>query len=217
MRGWATLWVWQRTGSPRRQIAHAPQGTRHEMTTRSSGRTEVTARPTCSTTPAPSCPRRIGKAMLQPFVILTWRSVWQTPLAARRTRISSSPRSSKAIGSTATLSPAAFSIAPRSLTARGYALRFYRTVVWYIVPARGTAGGEAERASDRAAAAASVRRAREIHPRSGAPHLPPEGLPRRLDAEHRGCRGPLQGQPLLLRFLEGGATRSTVRGASRSS
>src|SRR5438876_2415611 len=60
--------------------------------------------------------------MPQPFVILTWRSVWQTPLAARRTRISSSPRSSKAIGSTATLSPAALSIAPRSLTARGYAL-----------------------------------------------------------------------------------------------
>src|SRR5438128_388334 len=59
--------------------------------------------------------------MPHPFVILTWRSVWQTPLAARRTRISSSPRSSKAIGSTATLSPAAFSIAPRSLTARGYA------------------------------------------------------------------------------------------------
>src|SRR5439155_972920 len=59
--------------------------------------------------------------MPQPFVILTWRSVWQTPLGARRTRISSSPRSSKAIGSTATLSPAAFSIAPRSLTARGYA------------------------------------------------------------------------------------------------
>src|SRR5438034_1608252 len=59
--------------------------------------------------------------MPQPFVILTWRSVWQTPLAARRTRISSSPRSSKAIGSTATLSPAAFSIAPRSLTTRGYA------------------------------------------------------------------------------------------------
>ena len=27
--------------------------------------------------------------MPQPFVILTWRSVWQTPLAARRTRISS--------------------------------------------------------------------------------------------------------------------------------
>src|SRR5437870_367774 len=59
--------------------------------------------------------------MPQPFVILTWRSVWQTPLAARRTRISSSPRSSKSIGSTATLSPAAFSIAPRSLTGRGYA------------------------------------------------------------------------------------------------
>src|SRR5436190_505365 len=35
--------------------------------------------------------------------------------------------------------------------------RFYRTVVWYIVPARGTAGGEAERAYPRAAAAASVR------------------------------------------------------------
>src|SRR2546428_2304167 len=59
--------------------------------------------------------------MPQPLVILTWRSVWQTPLAARRTRISSSPRSSKAIGSTAPLSPAAFGIAPRSLTARGYA------------------------------------------------------------------------------------------------
>src|SRR5439155_1648867 len=59
--------------------------------------------------------------MPQPVVRLTWRSVWQTPLAARRTRISSSPRSSKAIGSTATLSPGAFSIAPRSLTARGYA------------------------------------------------------------------------------------------------
>src|SRR5437867_939544 len=153
--------------------------------------------------------------MLQPFVILTWRSVWKTPLAARRTRISSSPRSSKAIGSTATLSPAAFSIAPRSLTARGYA-RFYRTVVWYIVPAHGTAGGDGGRAYPRAAAAASVRRAREIHPRSGAPHLSPEGLPRSLDAEHRGCRGPLQGQPLLLRLLEGGTTRSTVRGASRS-
>src|SRR6267143_2990485 len=155
--------------------------------------------------------------MPQPFVILTWRSVWQTPLAARRTRISSSPRSSKAIGSTATLSPAAFSIAPRSLTARGYACaRFYRSVVWYIVPAHGTAGGDRERAYPWAAAAASVRRAREIHPCSGAPHLPPEGLPRCLDAEHRGRRGPLQGQPLLLRFLEGGATRSTVRGASGS-
>src|SRR5216117_1264147 len=155
--------------------------------------------------------------MPQPFVILTWRSVWQTPLAARRTRISSSPRSSKAIGSTATLSPAAFSIAPRSLTAReATPPGFYRTVVWYIVPARGTARGAAARAYPRASAAASVRRAREIHPRSRAPHLPPEGLPRRLDAEHRGCRGPLQGQPLLLRFLEGGATRSTVRGASRS-
>src|SRR5437773_5951110 len=153
--------------------------------------------------------------MPQPFVILTWRSVWQTPLAARRTTISSSPRSSKAIGSTATLSPAAFSIAPRSLTARGYA-RFYRTVVWYIVAARGTARGERERAYPQAAAAASVRRAREIHPRSCAPHLPPEGLPRRLDAKHRGCRGPLQRQPLLLRFLEGGTPRSTVRGASRS-
>src|SRR5439155_1648864 len=39
--------------------------------------------------------------------------------------------------------------------------RFYRTVVWYIVRARGTAGGEGERAYPRAAAAASVRRARE--------------------------------------------------------
>src|SRR3977135_753128 len=154
--------------------------------------------------------------MPQPFVVLTWRSVWHPPLAARRTRISSSPRSSKAIGSTATLSPAAFSIAPRSLTARGYAPRFYCTVVWYIVPARGTAGWGGERACPGAAAAASVRRAREIHPRSGAPHLPPEGLPRRIDAEHRGCRGSLQGKPLLLRFLEGGTTRSTVRGASRS-
>src|SRR5207244_5620378 len=86
-----------------------------------------------------------------------------------------------------------------------------RPVVWYIVPARGTAGGEAERVGPRsAAAAASVRRAREIHPRSRAPHLPPEGLPRRLDAEHRRCRRPLQGKPLLLRLLEGGATRSTV-------
>src|SRR6266480_5041391 len=153
--------------------------------------------------------------MPQPFVVLTWRSVWHTPLAARRTRISSSPRSSKAIGSTATLSPAAFSTAPRSLTARGYAPPFlpngrlvYRPRPWH-------GWWEGERAYPRAAAATSVRRAREIHPRSGAPHLPPEGLPRRLDAEHRGCRGPLQGQPLLLRFLEGGATRSTVRGASR--
>src|SRR5258706_7843057 len=155
--------------------------------------------------------------MPQPPVILTWRSVWQTPLAVRRTRTSSSPRSSKAIGSTATLSPAAFSIAPRSLTARGYAYgRFYRTVVWYIVPARGTGGGERERADPRAAAAASLGRAREIHPRGGAPHLPAEGLPRGLDAEHRGCRGPLQGQPVLLRLVEGGAPRSTVRRASGS-
>src|SRR5258706_7109425 len=155
--------------------------------------------------------------MPQPPVIWTWRSVWQTPLAVRRTRISSSRRSSKAIGSTATLSPAAFSIAPRSLTARGYACgRFYRTVVWYIVPARGTGGAERGRADPRAAAAASLGRAREIYPRSGAPHLPPEGLPRSLDAEHRGCRGPLQGQPVLLRFVEGGATRSTVRRASGS-
>src|SRR5437899_10228276 len=153
--------------------------------------------------------------MPQPFVILTWRSVWQTPLAARRTRISSSPRSSKAIGSTATLSPAAFSIAPRSLTARGYAPVFIeRSFGISSRPWHAWWGGE--RAYPRAAAAASVCRAREIHPRSGAPHLPPEGLPRRLDAEHRGCRGPLQGQPLLLRVLEGGTTRSTVRGASRS-
>src|SRR5258707_7144131 len=99
-------------------MAHSPQGTRQEITTRSSGRTFETDRPTRSTTPAPSWPSRIGNAMPQPFVCFTWRSVWQTPLATSRTSTSSAPTSSKPIGSTATSSPAATSMAPRSLTRR---------------------------------------------------------------------------------------------------
>ncbi len=62
--------------SPRRHARHAsPHGARQAITTRSPGATVVTSSPTSSTTPAPSCPRRIGNLIPQPSVSTTCRSV----------------------------------------------------------------------------------------------------------------------------------------------
>jgi hypothetical protein len=70
------------------------------MTTRSPGATRVTSLPTSSTTPAPSCPSRIGNRVPQPLVSTTWRSEWQSPQARTRTRTSRGPGASKVSSST---------------------------------------------------------------------------------------------------------------------
>ena len=111
-RRFARSGVWHRRGSPRRQGAHLPQGERHASTTRSPTCGLSTPSPTSSTTPAPSCPSRIGNGMPHPPLSFTNRSVWQTPVASRRTWTSPGPGPSSASSSTRASSPGAFRRTP---------------------------------------------------------------------------------------------------------
>ena len=75
-----------------------------ESTTRSPCFRSVTSLPTSSTTPAPSCPRTTGSSVgWIPWA--TWRSEWQTPLAAIRTSTSPAFGGSSSSSSTTSGSP----------------------------------------------------------------------------------------------------------------
>ena len=77
-------------GRPVLHQRHMPQLARVETTTWSPGFTMVTADPTSSTTPAPSCPSTDGEGQgMVPSTTL--RSLWHTPAAAVRTTTSVAP------------------------------------------------------------------------------------------------------------------------------
>ena len=96
----------QAAGRPRAQSAQWPQEGAHESTTSSPTRRDSTASPTCSTTPAPSCPSTIGVGRWNSP--LTWcRSVPQIPTAAMRTTTSFGPGSARSISTTSSGSPTA--------------------------------------------------------------------------------------------------------------
>src|SRR6058998_1715019 len=79
----------QRFGCPPRHCSQLPQKPERQATTWSPGRTVVTSAPTASTTPEPSCPRTIRRSTgKRPMPSTTCRSLWQTPVAAVRTRTS---------------------------------------------------------------------------------------------------------------------------------
>src|SRR5262249_53829649 len=83
----------QRLGRPVAQYGHRPQDGMYEVSTWSPTRTLLTPAPAASTTPAPSWPRTTGVGWgMWPWI--TWRSLWQTPLAPKRTR-TSPPRGDK--------------------------------------------------------------------------------------------------------------------------
>ena len=110
--GMAALSFLQVAGRPRRQPAQVPHEGAHESTTSSPGRTRVTAEPTSSTTPAPSCPSTIGVGRRNsPFT--WWRSVPQMPTAAMRTTTSSGRGSSRSISAISKGCPTAWKRAAR--------------------------------------------------------------------------------------------------------
>ena len=94
----------QATGRPRRHSSHVPQAGAHERTTRSPGATPVTAPPTASTIPEPSCPRIIGVGRGH-SPRTTWRSEPQIPTAAIRTRTSSGPGPSSSTSAISSATP----------------------------------------------------------------------------------------------------------------
>ena len=86
-------------GSPCRQNQHARHGGAQFNTTRSPGRTEVTAEPTSLTVPLASCPSTTGyRGTTVPLTID--RSEWHTPAAAMRTRTSWGPSSRSSMSQT---------------------------------------------------------------------------------------------------------------------
>ena len=76
----------QYAGCPARQLRQPPQEVK-DRTTWSPGSIPVTAEPTASTTPAPSCPRTPGSGKGSP-PLATPRSVWHRPAATSRTSTS---------------------------------------------------------------------------------------------------------------------------------
>ncbi len=87
-----------------RQWMHSPHWGENSVTTRSPGRTLVTASPTRSTIPAPSWPRTVGAYPDGSAPEAVYMSVWHTPQASRRT--STSPAFGSASSTSVTLSGA---------------------------------------------------------------------------------------------------------------
>src|SRR4051812_5864197 len=83
---------------------------------------------------APSCPSRIGGEPI--FPSRTCRSVWQTPLARMRTRISPGPGSSTTIGSGFTGAPASHTITARLSIGMAFTVAAMAEWIYFIHPPR---------------------------------------------------------------------------------
>lgn len=89
-----------RLASPALHDGHLPHDGMNESTTWSPTSKSVTSSPSCSTTPAPSCPPRIGKPAIGMPPVTRWWSELHIPAASIRILIScafGSPSSSSSI------------------------------------------------------------------------------------------------------------------------